>query len=307
MDKNMLFMEPQTNQYGSNMIMTNVNKLTKVKYLNIDTRFRDEYNYNENNTFDISFVKTLPDRYKYTITLPDIINNVKSMKVKSIEIPMTFNNISSHFENNYFTVTEGGSSGNATTVIIDDGSYNMSSLSNTISTKMTNYSSTYYDSTKYAFRSTSSSTTYINFSSTDKYNFKSSLGWLLGYRKPLYAVTSNYNIVPEFKNTITTPMPKYLYLAVDEFSKGVQNSFITPLSNAYLSKNILSRITIDQTIYDFGTVLTANEFTHLLSDKRSYTGKVNLQKICIQLINEFGMPVDLNGNDFSFCLEIEYD
>jgi hypothetical protein len=60
--------------------------------------------------------------------------------------------------------------------------------------------------------------------------------------------------------------------------------------------------------YGNGTVLPANEYNGLLlSDKRTYSGKVNLQKLKIQLVNEYGFPVNLNGLDFSFCLEIEYE
>ena len=39
------FLEPNVTQYGSHMVMTNVHKSSKTKYINIDTRFSDEYNY----------------------------------------------------------------------------------------------------------------------------------------------------------------------------------------------------------------------------------------------------------------------
>ena len=42
-----------------------------------------------------------------------------------------------------------------------------------------------------------------------------------------------------------------------------------------------------------------------MSDTRYYNGKVDLQKLYIQILNEWGNPVDLNGLDFSFCLEVE--
>jgi hypothetical protein len=45
----------------------------------------------------------------------------------------------------------------------------------------------------------------------------------------------------------------------------------------------------------------------LLSDRRKYSGKVNLQKLRVQLVNEYGVAVNMNGMDFSFCLEIEYE
>ena len=45
-DNKDLFMGPIVNQYGSHMLMTDVKKETKTKYINIDTKFREEYNEN---------------------------------------------------------------------------------------------------------------------------------------------------------------------------------------------------------------------------------------------------------------------
>ena len=45
-DNKELFTGPKMNQYGSHMVMTNVAKSSKIKYVNIDTKFRDEYNSN---------------------------------------------------------------------------------------------------------------------------------------------------------------------------------------------------------------------------------------------------------------------
>ena len=43
LDKHNLFLEPQTSQYGNHMVMTNVHKKSKTKYINIDSKFRDEF------------------------------------------------------------------------------------------------------------------------------------------------------------------------------------------------------------------------------------------------------------------------
>ena len=69
-DKNDLFLEPKTTQYGSHMVMTNVHKQTKRKFINIDTRFSDEYNY-----------LTVAN---CNVTLPERINDVKSISIASI-------------------------------------------------------------------------------------------------------------------------------------------------------------------------------------------------------------------------------
>ena len=38
------------------------------------------------------------------------------------------------------------------------------------------------------------------------------------------------------------------------------------------------------------------------SDVRKYTGTVNLQRLQVKLVNERGVPLNLNGMDFSFCM-----
>jgi hypothetical protein len=95
---------------------------------------------------------------------------------------------------------------------------------------------------------------------------------------------------------------------MDEYSKNMQNSFVIPVSNAFLNKNIIGRITLDPTMHGFGSVLPANLLNGLLiSDTRNYNGKVNLNRFNFQILNESGIPVDLNGQDFSLCLEIEHE
>jgi hypothetical protein len=50
----------------------------------------------------------------------------------------------------------------------------------------------------------------------------------------------------------------------------------------------------------------------LTTDTRFYGGgggggKIDLQRLCIQLVNENGEPMNLNGEGFSFCLRLEHE
>ena len=58
--------------------------------------------------------------------------------------------------------------------------------------------------------------------------------------------------------------------------------------------------------------LTSNSFnicfdngSDFIEKKREYFGPVNLQRIKIQLYNQYGEILNLNNMDFSFSLEIE--
>ena len=76
------------------------------------------------------------------------------------------------------------------------------------------------------------------------------------------------------------------------------------MNRILINKNIIARIALDLSTYSYGSMLPATYYNGLLTtDTRSYTGKIDLQKLNVQLLNESGIPMMLNGQDFSFCLE----
>lgn len=311
-EKYNVFMNPQVSQYGSHMLMSNVQLQSKTKYINIDTKFSDEFNIAQTSNTNADFLANQVNTAKFTISLPDPISNIKSMKVMNIEIPNTFYNISSNFGNNYLQIIDNT---NQTTILqIPDGNYNSAGLEAEINNSATNLGlpiTFSLSSTSNKTTISSSSGTYImkfdvNLDGTqDKYRFKSKLGWLLGFRNIEYEITTNNTISECFYNLAGS---KYLYLAIDEFNSGNQKSFISPLFNSVINKNILSRITIDSTTYPFNENIPASFSNGLLiSDERQYNGKIDIQRLEISLLNEDGIPVILNGRDFSFCLQITYE
>lgn len=334
-EKQNLFLEPEVKQYGSHMVMTNVHKQSKTKYINIDTTFRDEYNNNE--------------LVNYNVTLPERINDIKKMTVKSVELPMTMYNISAALGNNYFKITNNPPQPEpavSTIITLRDGMYTMGSLKTEIIYQISNltnvlgsylgnmlnyltfdiqnnksvffrninpsYSNTIEESIENVDIDLIIDFAIDKYGNFDKYNFKSKLGWLLGYRNISYTMKyileSNQNIYEVSDTIIDTNGSKYLYLAIDEFSKSNPNSFVTPLPNSLINKSIIARIALDKTNYGFNTILPANMYNGLLiSDVRTYAGKIDVQKLNLQLLNDFGNPISLNGMDFSLCLEVEYE
>jgi hypothetical protein len=125
----------------------------------------------------------------------------------------------------------------------------------------------------------------------------------LGFRKAEYNIKTT--ISAEAK--IDLNGPRYLYLAMEDFHNGNKNSFLSTVSAGLVNKNVLARISIDKTYYKYGSVMPANLDGLLLTDVRKYSGKVDLQRMNFQLLNEIGNPISLNGYDYSFCLEIEHE
>jgi hypothetical protein len=293
-NKGELFMEPVTQQYGNHMVMTNVHKSPKHKYISIDTKFRDDYDFTQPANFQVM--------------LPERVNEVRSMRVTNVEIPITFYNISTDLDNNSFKIVNGA---NTEIITVDNNNYDATSLLSHINEKLT--ASTHgtgitfaSNANKHTITSTSNISVIFNVDkdgNNDKYQFKQKLGWLLGFRKPSYDISANVTMSAECIPDLSGP--RYLYLAIDEFSKGNQHTFVTPLSYSSINKNIIARISLDMKRYEYGSVLPANDkIGYLTTNARHYTGKVDLQKLHVQLLNESGKPIMLNGSDFSFCLEV---
>lgn len=315
---------PEVTQHGGHMIMEHVKKPSKIKYLNIDSRFQEEYNSNKGASFSFQ--------------LPQKMTDIKSIAVRCAEIPMSFYYFSAKRGNTTFLIKTTNNGFDSYVRTIPDGNYTQLQLQGQITNALSNIpssgdnydfqkleedSTTYPDSipnktmiTNYnnnldsgGGRNNNNYTIYWDRDSLgnlQRNNFKSSLGWSLGFRQPSYDInignTINSEAVVDVYNI------RYLFLVVDEFRSSNPNSFLSPLASSMVSKNILARITLNPAFYPYGTILVANTFNgYLLSDQRVYAGKTDIQNLQISLVDEYGNVVDLNGVDFSFCLEIEHE
>jgi hypothetical protein len=245
---------------------------------------------------------------------------VKSLIIRNIQIPITFYNISSSLENNIFEVI---SSGVSKTIIIPDGQYESTELITAVNKELlsvgfnglsfiingftSKFSTTGGSYTiNFAVKSSMTSSGTSVSTNFNKFNFKSSFGWILGFRTIQYIVSNGVSALSEA--FIDLNGPRYLYLVIDDNTQSNPNSFIVPSANSFLNNNIIAKITIDRNFYNFGKIFTANWSNGwLFSDKRTYIGKVDLQRLKVQLVNENGFPINLNGQDFSFGLEIQYE
>jgi hypothetical protein len=311
LDNKDAFLSPQVSQYGNHSIMTNIYKPTKKKFVNIDTRFQEEYN-----TSRLASV---------TCKIPQQIIDVKSIQICSMELPVFFYNFSKQRKNTFFVVQ---TTGNRYLVTIDDGQYTAESLLIEINSKLV-YASlidspTVFDlSTIIRFSLNKNTIQLTNMGSSslkilwgvsesgyfDKYQLKMKFGWCLGFREPEYVIlpfnSASDEDVLVAESILDLYTFRYLYLVVDEFNQTNPNSFLTPSSSSFLSTNTLARISLDSST-SFGQVLSLNtRYGNIVSDIRMYSGKTDIQKLQLHIADEWGNLVDLNQSDFSFCLELQ--
>ena len=124
-----------------------------------------------------------------------------------------------------------------------------------------------------------------------------SLGWLLGFRKEKN--NDDYQHISQCFYDLNNV--KYMFLCIDDFQKSLHEVVKIVYQDSFLEKNILARIPLDTDINN--KFLSFHETDTVR--KRNYFGPVNIKRMHIQLIDEYGQLVDLNNQDFSFNLEFE--
>ena len=304
-----LAMGPQIEQHSSHMVMTNVSQENRVKYVNIDSKFRDDYDSHVDGPVD------------FMVTLPSPITHVQSMKVENIEIPLSFYNVSKALGNSYFAVDYyNGAEGHKDELVvtIPDGQYDtITSIVSAVETafnaasngpdvtvatsgsRVTMTSTLTTTDSKYVIKFPASET-----GGDDKYNVKGKLGWTLGFTSLSETITPDTATVTA-TNVYDLTRPRVIYMYIDEFSQSKSNSFTTVMARSQNSDNIIAKISTNRATNIMRSVFPANEKNgYLLSDHRYYNGKCDIKRLRVQLLDEFDRKIDLNGLDFSFSLRI---
>jgi len=274
--------------------------------INIDTRFRDNYYGSLASNFHVE--------------LPIRLTQVVSLQLSALEMPNTFYVISKVFGNNFFVLQIENEP--PLFVQISDGNYDYLGLQDYINNFLLNSAAPYNNiqtltdintpqgtgstagSGRIIFGSTTGTQAFsINFL-TDQYGnddrqtpLPLKLGWIMGFRQGYYENSLTY-VSEGIVNLIG---PRYIYLVVDDYNNNVNDGFYAAFNSSILNKNILARISLLGSTFN---LLSQNNL-NLITTPRQYFGPVDIQKLNIQLLDEYGRIIDLNNMDYSFCLSFQ--
>lgn len=282
-----------------------LNKRILRQNINIDTRFRDNYYTSQSSNFHLD--------------LPIRLTQVVSLQLSALELPSTFYAISKVFGNNFFVISI--PTVEPLIVTIPDGNYTYLTLQTYINTFLSVAPVAYQTIQFLADINTPGGTGSggsgkmvagslggnidfaLNFQ-TDRYGnddkqtpLPLKLGWLMGFREGYYENNKTY--VSE--GIIDLLGPRYIYLVVDDFHNNVSDGFYGAFTSSILNKNILARITLQGSVFN---IVSQNNLL-LVTTSRQYFGPVDIQKMQIQLLDEYGRILDLNNMDYSFCLSFQ--
>ena len=304
--------KPQPTAYGQSQpsefypgAINPLNKRILRQNINIDTRFRENYYSSQSSNFHLD--------------LPLRLTQVVSLQLSALELPTTFYAISAVFGNNFFVLEI--PSITSLIVTIPDGNYNYSTfvgyVNHFLQTQTVN--GLYKDIEFIADNLSSGSgsnkmvvgvkaaSTIVNYTinfQTDRLGNEDrhtplplKCGWLMGFREGYYE--NNVSYISE--GLIDLIGTKYIYLVVDDFNNNVSDGFYAAFTSSILNKNILARISLQGSVFN---VLAQSNFI-LTTTPRQYFGPVDIQKLQIQLLDEYGRILNLNNMDYSFCLTFQ--
>ena len=324
--------------FNSNASGNPINRKTITKLLNIDSRFRKNYD-----------ITTPTD---YSLDLPYPINNVIEMKLSDLEFPTTYYPFNDSYENNYFwmKVEQGNGAESYLYIYIPEGNYYQSDFISVIQEaidelglsitikynlsfeneggvgvgdgtvsiglegtdnitgitnievnfsgrKLTSDIANYQQSQKFFLEFEEQEEIINSFYYVDSnIDYKQRLGWMLGFRKDFYSTKTNY----KSEGVLDILGSKYMFLIVDDFNNSTNINYISSSKDSLLPDNIMARISIKGYAFSIQSQTDLSLFT----EPRFYYGPVNINKISIKVVDDFGRIVDLNNMDFSFTLSL---
>ena len=288
-----------------------LNKRILRQNINIDTRFRENYYSSQSSNFHLD--------------LPIRLTQVVSLQLSALELPTTFYAISAIFGNNFFILEIANTGVDPLIITIPDGNYDYLSFTNYVNNYLQNQTvDVLYKDIQFIADSNTPSgsgsggtgrmivgittgSTITSFSinfQTDRYGNEDrqtplplKCGWLMGFREGYYE--NNVSYVSE--GIIDFVGTKYIYLAVDDYNNNVNDGFYGAFTSSLLNKNILARISLQGNVF---SILSQSNY-NLITTPRQYFGPVDIQKLQIQLLDEYGRILNLNNMDYSFCLTFQ--
>jgi hypothetical protein len=134
------------------------------------------------------------------------------------------------------------------------------------------------------------------------------LGWKLGYRTGNYKAaeydsSTNANNVMSEGVCLVTP-PRYVFISIDDGQKASNNNYSVIFTDSSLDVDIIARINYAAEVNNSGAYLIASDvgLSNSMNRTREYFGPVDIDKLRIRLLDEYGRILDLNHMDWSMTL-----
>lgn len=249
----------------------------------------------------------------FTYVFPEKLTNVIDIRISHLEIPVdVYFTVSEYYGNNKFTIRE--ISNNETIdekeIVLPDSNYiTMDDYRDIINLTIYNaYSSNNHDIialhnqyTMFFHNRTEDNKTYeIDFAESI-YNptIERNLGYLLGFRRSQYIISPGSHI--ESERAVNLAPTKAFFIVLEDFTNNYKENIRVGFANHFLNKNVLARIPFTRT-KDEARSFIFNKFSDTPGNVRKYSGPTDIQKIKIEILDDYGEVINLLGADWGFVV-----
>ena len=254
----------------------------------------------------------------YTYTLPSTLKNITSLKLSSICIPNSWYLISHRLNNNRFVIEIEVRNCELSIfeIVIPDGNYDDSTLEEYLNCNYFCDSGTKnpLKNVKFIINEKTLKSEFILLDCAEdntKMNIKfvdcntksltGTFGWLIGFR---YGQYKNIGDSIMSEGLWDGGGDRFIYFCLKDFNKSTNNSNIVFFDKTELrSEDILAKIYMLDGKFNLNIDNTPDTFSNH-TKIRKYFGPVDITRLEIKILDEYGNVIDLNNMDFSFSLEV---
>ena len=271
--------------------------------IHFNSKFRDHY-YNSS-----------ASNYQYT--LPEPIDKVISLTLSSICIPNTWYMFSSECDSNRFIVELSGICipFSIHEIVIPDGNYDDCELEKFLNDtyfynsgvntplQYVKYSinphslKSMFEFTKEAPKGMEMNVKFVDIRTK---SIMYTAGWIMGFRYGQYLNIKNY-IMSE--GLFDAGGDRYIYFSLNDFNKNVNNSNVVLFDDSMMRNDVLAKIYMVDGKFAINIDASPDDCCNHVKT-RKYFGPIDLKKIHVRILNQYGRVINLNNMDYSFSLEV---
>ena len=275
----------------------------KFTFIHVNTKFRTNYY----NTSSCDFNYQFPNSY----------SNITSLKLDSICIPNTWYLFSSKKKNNVFFIETRDSVNGLELhqIIIPDGNYTVEQLESFLNNNYFHLSDNNNSlcNLKFTIHENSLKSIFsvvdgasngfsfnLKFAHNEIKNICFSTGWILGFRHGEYSGITSY-IMSE--GLFDGGGDRYVYFCLDDFNNSSLNPHDVCFEKFSINEACLAKIYLSDGKFAINIDDSSNSANTVVKT-RKFSGPVDLSKIKVKVIDQYGDVIDLNNMDFSFSLQV---
>ncbi len=247
----------------------------------------------------------------FTYVFPEKLTNVIDIRISHLEIPVdVYFTVSEYYGNNKFTVIKENREYGITNtyeIKIPDSNYiTMDDYRDILNLRIRdvlgdNDLIALHNQYTLFFHSQSLTQDYTIKFSESIYNptIERNLGYLLGFRKSTSTITPGTHI--ESERPVNLAPTKAFFIVLEDFTNNFKENIRVGFANHFLNKNVLARIPFTRT-KDEARSFIFNKFSDTPGNVRKYSGPTDIQKIKIEILDDYGEIVNLLGADWGFVV-----